>query len=87
MSRVCLTNGWPHVLQGCVGTASFMKKIVSVLFGQQEKPGDEKPGDRRDVYLVFSARKPGNVPSSNHYWHETVNRFTDAPGHPKPLPG
>src|SRR6266404_2651177 len=29
MSRVCLANGWPHVLQGWVGTASLIEEIVS----------------------------------------------------------
>jgi len=29
MSRVCLANGWPHVLQGWVGTASLTEEIVS----------------------------------------------------------
>src|SRR5580658_10141130 len=26
MSRVCLANGWPHVLQGWVGTASLIEE-------------------------------------------------------------
>jgi hypothetical protein len=29
MSRLCLAKGWPHVLQGWVGTASLIEEIVS----------------------------------------------------------
>jgi len=42
-----------------------MRKIIVAEFvsldGVIKTP--RKPGDRRDVYLIFSARKPGNVPS------------------------
>src|SRR6266496_72972 len=34
MSRVWLANGWPHVLQGWVGTASLIEEIVSAYENQ-----------------------------------------------------